>query len=280
MIGIDWGTTALRGYLIENDQLVEHRELPYGVLKVPKDGFKDIFDKLIDSWSGTVLLSGMVGSSKGWLNTPYVQTPFSLTSLQDHLIDFSHLTQRPSWLVPGVQQSNPADVMRGEELQSLGAACLNGKEHLILCGTHSKHVELEDGKLISFSTYMTGELYAILQTHSILAEPHHNDEDLFVEGVQASLKDENLLNQMFQIRAMRLNGSLNKATPYLSGLLIGTELKGLKKSKSCTVVGSKSLSKLYLLAIRTISPQTQVNLLSAEDASIKGYTKIFRSIHV
>ena len=280
MIGIDWGTTALRGYLIEHNQLVERRELPYGVLNVPQGGFKDIFDELIEGWSGPVLLSGMVGSSKGWLNTPYVQTPFSLAALQNHLIDFSELTQRQSWLIPGVEQLNPADVMRGEELQSLGAAHLNGSVHLILCGTHSKHVELEHGKLVSFSTYMTGELYGLLQKHSILAEPHQNDDNLFLKGVEASLNGNSLLNQMFQIRAERLNGSLASAPPYLSGLLIGTELKALKEPTCCTIVGSNALSKLYLLAMQTLSPQTKVNILSAEKASINGYAKIFRSLHV
>ena len=35
-------------------------------------------------------------------------------------------------------------------------------------GTHSKWVEVADGKIVDFSTYMTGEIFAALKGHTIL----------------------------------------------------------------------------------------------------------------
>ena len=280
MIGVDWGTTSLRGYLIEEEQLIAKRALPYGVLKVPNGDFKAVFDELTQGWSGTVLMSGMVGSSKGWINTPYIQAPLALSDLHKHLIELSHLTERPTWLVPGVQQLSPEDVMRGEELQALGATCSNGSELLILCGTHSKHVHLKDGRMLSFSTYMTGELYAILQSHSILSEEECTDDGAFLEGVEASQADGQLLNKLFQIRAKRLNKTLLSAPPYLSGLLIGSELKSVDQSNVCTIVGTKQLCKLYFDALQWLFPRAQIKLMTAEEASIKGLVHIARSMNV
>ena len=280
MIGIDWGTTGLRSYLIDNGQLVEKRTSTRGVLKLGNQSFREVFDEVTQGWDGTVYMSGMVGSSKGWLETPYIQTPTNLTNLSDHIIDTTSLTGRTSFIIPGLEQNQPADVMRGEEVQTLGAMHGTGSETFILCGTHSKHVHVVNGQLTEFTTFMTGEMYAVLQEHSILAESEVTDLKVFKAGVQFASSRANLLHQLFEIRARRLNGSLTAAPPFLSGLLIGHELQSLSDLTHCTVVGSKALTQLYSVAINVLYPNILVNQFLAEDASIKGYCTIYRNSYV
>ena len=76
--------------------------------------------------------------------------------------------------------------MRGEETQILGC----GVEGTIcLPGTHSKWVEVKNGRIERFSTAMTGEVYAVLKQHSILGrmmEEGTPDAGAFAEGVRRS----------------------------------------------------------------------------------------------
>ncbi len=280
MIAIDWGTTSLRAYLVDNGTVVSSRSTTQGILSLDTTEFRRVFDDITKDWIGDVYLSGMVGSSKGWLETPYCETPFSLPSLSEHLIDISYLTDRPAWIVPGVKQPSPVNMMRGEEVQTLGAITTQpDADCIILCGTHSKHVFVSKETLTQFDTFMTGELYSILQQHSILAGTEEWDESDFLLGVSDSASSLNLLQQLFTVRANTLSDAIRFPRAYLSGLLIGTELHNaalLKNARSCTIVGSKQLMRLYKLALSNSHPNIQLNLLPAEKATLTGLQIIQR----
>ena len=280
MIAIDWGTTSLRAYLVEDGIVVSSRSTEQGVLSLSLVDFKRVFDDITQDWAGDVYLSGMVGSSKGWIETPYCETPFPLPNLSDHLVDISQLTDRPTWIVPGVKQPSPVNMMRGEEVQTLGAITEQpGADCIILCGTHSKHVLVSELQLTRFDTFLTGELYSILQQHSILAGTEEWGEADFLLGVSNSASSMSLLQQLFTVRAKTLSEMIQFPRAYLSGLLIGTEIHNaalLQDARYCTIVGSKRLMALYELALSSSYPDMNLYLLPAEEATLTGLQIIHR----
>ena len=281
MIAIDWGTSSLRAYLLSAGKLCETRTTMQGILQVSGDAFQQVFSEITQGWDGDVYMAGMVGSSKGWLETPYCTAPFPLTDLGKHLVEVSHLAGRRAWIVPGIQQEQPPNVMRGEEVQILGSLQRFESDCIILCGTHSKHVQVEQGVLTRFETFMTGELYALLQKHSILAGTEDWDQDDFIWGLREGVRDARLLQQLFTVRAQTLNQSLRHPRAYLSGLLIGSELGAagiLREASSCIVVGSQRLTQLYQIALETLLPSIQINILSAEEATRNGLQYISESV--
>jgi 2-dehydro-3-deoxygalactonokinase len=145
-------------------------------------------------------------------------------------------------IVPGViQRSTLPNVMRGEETQVLGVlqnlAGEAGTDLLIgLPGSHSKWVEVADGCIAHFDTFMTGEIFAVLSEHSILGRTQQRgaafDGDAFDRGVQVALSVDGEigpLSTVFSARSLGLTGELSAAAQadYLSGLLIGHELSAL-----------------------------------------------------
>ena len=128
-----------------------------------------------------------------------------------------------AWQVPGLAP----DVMRGEEPQIFGALeAHDGTGLFILPGTHSKWARVADGRIVSFATYMTGEIFAVLRQHSILGRLMAADAmpDLnaaaFEAGAEVGLHHgDDLLHRLFEVRTLglfeRLSGA--DAPSYLSG---------------------------------------------------------------
>ena len=175
LVALDWGTSSLRAALLHDDgNVAEARSLPRGILTVPAGGFPQVFDEAVAPWrdipGALFLLGGMVGSRQGWLEAPYCPCPAG----------FADIAARLAWVEPGriaivpglnCAQGGVPDVMRGEETQVFGALDLLGMTDglFVLPGTHSKWVRVEGQRIESFSTFMTGEFYALLRQHSILA---------------------------------------------------------------------------------------------------------------
>ncbi|MGH6639408.1 MAG: 2-dehydro-3-deoxygalactonokinase, partial [Polaromonas sp.] len=174
LLAVDWGSSSLRGALIEADgRVLEERSFARGILTVVAGEFPAVFESCFGDWMapGTLcLISGMAGSQQGWREAPYCACPAG----------FDAIAARLEWLQPGriaivpgltVDRGGVPDVMRGEETQVFGALQLLGLDHarLVLPGTHSKWVTVADRRVTDFSTWMTGEFYALLRQHSMLA---------------------------------------------------------------------------------------------------------------
>ncbi|MEJ7588662.1 MAG: 2-dehydro-3-deoxygalactonokinase, partial [Ferruginibacter sp.] len=107
----------------------------------------------------------------------------------------------------------------------------------IFPGTHSKHLSVKNGMVTSITTYMTGELFDLLSSKSILSASVKKNErgdnsPFFIEGVIKGTGS-NLTNSIFHVRTNHL---FNKITSfenydYLSGLLIGHELKEIARDR-------------------------------------------------
>lgn len=247
LIGLDWGTSSLRAYLMgEGGSVMDTRSRPWGVRQLPAGGFEAALADIVAGWPALPLIAaGMVGSRGGWREAPYLPLPCGPRELGAALTRVARDAGQDLHIVSGLRHAGAADVMRGEETQIAGALALepslSDTAVLVLPGTHSKWVTLRDGAVVDFNTSMTGELFALLRSHSILGEgmqppatePDHaasqGERAAFRHGVQAILHSGNagLTSRLFSVRPMLLSGQLSAAAApaYLSGLLIGEEVR-------------------------------------------------------
>jgi len=270
LIAVDWGTSSLRAALLDaHGQVLEETAAPRGILTVAPDEFAPLLIATCARWESTAgtfhLLSGMVGSRQGWQEAAYCPCPCG----------FAEVAARLAWIapspglervaiVPGLshEADGVPDVMRGEETQVFGALALLGLQdaRLVLPGTHSKWVHARGGRVESFSTFMTGEFYALLRQHSILARtlpeadgPLH--EEAFLRGVQHARSSANLLHAAFSVRTLSLFERMPAAAlpSYLSGLVIGEELRTQSLEPGAApviVIGAPALTLRYEIALK------------------------------
>ena len=272
LIGLDWGTTACRAYLIGADGAVQARfaDGP-GILRVENGAFGPALRAMIDPWVAAygplpVLLSGMIGSRQGWVEVPYVACPAAADGLAAGLGRIVEPGLGPIAVVPGMTVTNGdmPDVMRGEETQILGALALSARADglFLLPGTHSKWVEVADRRIVAFRTFMTGEVFAALKDHTILGRLMREgpgDADGFARGLAdgASLGSAGaLLNRLFATRTYGLFDRLpdTALADYLSGLLIGAEIAAAmaRRHDAVTVIASPALVSRYAGALRRL----------------------------
>jgi 2-dehydro-3-deoxygalactonokinase len=262
MIAIDWGTSSLRAYRLDaQGSILESRASNQGILNVAPGQFPRILEHQISGWEeAPIVMSGMVGSRQGWVEVPYVQCPAGFDEIAAKLVNVSW-AKREGWIVPGLSCSDTAgvpDVMRGEETQILGCG-VDGT--LCLPGTHSKWVQVKNGRIERFSTAMTGEVYAVLKQHSILGrmmEEARPDAGTFAAGVRRSGEAGGLLHHLFGVRTRGLMGELNAAASasYLSGILIGHELRA-QDAKQFHLLGAAELTALYQQAAAVLGIETR-----------------------
>jgi len=284
-IAVDWGTTNRRAYLLDaTGHRTDEFEDAKGVLTVTDfpAAVAEIRERLGDR---PLLLAGMIGSNKGWVEAPYVPCPAGIDELAANL---TWAGEREA-IVPGVSYigQGRADVMRGEEVQLLGgvAAKLVAKEALVCHpGTHNKWALLRGGIIKTFGTVMTGELFSLLKDHSILAdllagpvEPN----DAFKRGVRSALENDLLPASLFGVRAGVLLGQTNKddAASYVSGLLVGTDVRiGLTwpMAVRIMVIGRPELTRLYAAAI--VEAGREAVELDGEQCFLAGIQEIAKRI--
>jgi 2-dehydro-3-deoxygalactonokinase len=270
LIGLDWGTSNLRAYLYDTQgRIVDTRHQQWGVRQLPDGGFPAAMRAITSGWPPCVTIAaGMVGSRQGWVEVPYVDVPVEITTIAQGLHRVDTHTRQAIWIVPGLRQREPANVMRGEETQIIGVLALQttrgSHAHLVLPGTHSKWVTTENHRVTAFQTFMTGEMYSLMLKHSILGAgiPEEQDQPfpntVFMRGVQRAKESDSkgAWSQLFSTRAMMLNGELasDDVAEFLSGLLIGEEFRVARSSGvydtnvQLCIIGDASLCHRYATA--------------------------------
>ena len=241
-----------------------------------------------------LLISGMASSSIGMMDLPYSQLPFHTSGegIEAQYFEPSTIVQHPVLLISGVQGED--DVMRGEETQLVGIvkdveeqSC---RQLYIFPGTHSKHIKVENKQVTGFRTYMTGEYFELLSKKSILSssivlqEPDTTNTKAFKQGV-AKAVETNLLHGSFSVRTNELYGKISKRDNFLflSGLLIGTELKELLKenAEKIYLCSSSGLKTWYETALQELGVKTQIFPGSLVDSAvIKGQLQIYNQLEV
>jgi 2-dehydro-3-deoxygalactonokinase len=260
-IAVDWGTTNRRAYLIDSTgKHTDEFEDAQGVLSVPDGGFPDAVAEIRRRLGDKpLLLAGMIGSNRGWKEAPYVPCPAGIDEVAAKLI----WAGDQEAIVPGVSYigDGRADVMRGEEVQLLGAveAGFIGPNALVCHpGTHNKWALLRRGNIHDFRTVMTGELFNLLKEHSILSDLLKGEvavNDAFRQAAHHAVFNEALPADLFTVRARVLLGQARKedAASWTSGLLIGSDVRiGLSTPAGAEihVIGRPELTRLYAAAIQ------------------------------
>jgi len=289
-IAIDWGTTHLRGWAMSGSGTVlAEASSAKGMGSLTPEGFEPALLELAGDWIDgptTVIACGMVGARQGWVEAAYTPVPAAPLG--------AGLTRAPVaqadltvWIIGGMSQTAPPDVMRGEETQIAGFLALNPGWDGVLClpGTHTKWVEVSAGEVVSFRTAMTGDLFAAISEHTVLkhsAQGGDWSEAAFDTAVAETLsRPEQLAMRLFGIRAAGLVGApdAGSARASLSGLLIGAELAASKPywlGQQIAVIGDGALSALY---VRALAAQgAPATMADAARATLAGLTAAWRNL--
>jgi 2-dehydro-3-deoxygalactonokinase len=302
-ISCDWGTSAFRIRLIDSDHLEVIAEVTTG------DGISNTYHRWVETHRPSeerlmfymnylqdqlhelkkqtglllhdipVIISGMASSTIGMIELPYKKLPFHVDGHDLHVRLFS---DGKLIIVSGACTEN--DVLRGEETMLIG--CLPEKSNttqlMIFPGTHSKHIEVKAGKAVRFQTYMTGEFFDLLSNRSILSNSvqkpsEAEDYQAFDEGVRYASKG-NLLHEVFAVRTNQVLNKMSRESNYsfLSGLLIGAELKDIRKSGASRIVliSGSNLKRQYLRALHSLVPDDHLEFRDADQALIRGHQLI------
>lgn len=306
-ISCDWGTTNLRLSIVEREdfKVIEHLNRQLGVktlfegyLKQKELSQKDFFSKFLsteldqfkhDIQGYPIVISGMASSSIGLQEMHYAEMPFSIDGAKLLHEKINLGSGRKGILVSGARDES--GVMRGEEVQAIGLGdhlVRTNAELLILPGSHSKHITFRGGQYTCLSTFMTGELFQILAEHSILSKSlrkirfSEKYATVFKQGLRKGINNE-MSTSLFTIRVDDLFSRREKESNYfyLSGLLIGEELRYLNNSeRKVCLAASGSLNKLYKIALGQVLPRHNFEVLdesAIQLATFKGQLKILRN---
>lgn len=263
---VDWGTSNLRVWVFDaENQLLDHVSSTQGMGALSPETFEPTLIELIDPYLGQgvspVICCGMVGARQGWAEAAYMQVPCSAPDAKKALRVKSKDPRVDVRILPGLCQNTPADVMRGEETQIAGYLAKDPNFFGTLClpGTHSKWTQISAEEIVSFRTFMTGELFALLSTQSVLRhalDTSEWSEDYYLEALNDAMSAPQQLSA--RLFALRADGLLHGLSPTavrsrLSGYLIGLELAGAKPywlGLDVVVIGDPKLTPLYTRALK------------------------------
>ncbi|WP_068311570.1 2-dehydro-3-deoxygalactonokinase [Polycladidibacter hongkongensis] len=292
-IAADWGTSNLRVWIVDQQgSVIAAHSSAKGMAALTRDEFEPALLELIEPYLSPerctpVLACGMVGAKQGWCEAPYTAAPCqpgSLTGAANPDLTDKRITVK---ILPGVKQNSPADVMRGEETQIAGFLRDMPEYHGSLClpGTHSKWVEVANGRIVSFATFMSGEMFALLGSHSVLRHAVEDgtwDRRAFVEAVGDSFTAPGATTRaLFSIRASSLlhGVSPTHARSRLSGLLLGVELHGAEhywRDQNVHLIGDPSLCENYQVALREVGKEA--GIVSGEALVLSGLRSAFKEL--
>lgn len=325
LICVDWGSSNLRAYLIDlQGKVLARLESDKGVLNVIAGHYADELADFLHPWlsfiSLPVVMAGMVGSAQGWQDAGYMACPSTLGDLARGLCKVTNCHAFDGYIVPGVKGLSSfaqVDVMRGEEVQIFGALLAqhtansspsaSSTQRVCLPGTHSKWAKVNvnhgqsplSASISQFSTYMTGEIFSVLNKYSILGKmfQHTSDADsfdaaAFDAGVKIAKADGSLLHKVFSARTNVLDKTLAAAgvQSYLSGMLIASEVFDMlgdnrtqttaipDHEQSITLVGAPALCALYQRVIAQTS--FNVRCVDAETASCLGVLNVAKAAEI
>ena len=273
-IAVDWGTSNVRAWAFnESERPFAQVSSARGMAKLEPGEFETALLELIDDWlaDGQILpvfACGMVGARQGWIEAPYSEVPCAPLSPASFISAPTTDNRIAVRIAGGLRQSDPPDVIRGEETQIAGLLAEQPGFNGVACmpGTHSKWVEISDGQVIKFKSFISGELFSLLQNHSVLKHSLTSeiiDRKTFENELDCLIgRSDTPLAAMFSLRAEDL---LFETPPEvlrakLSASLIAAEVRAAKPywtNRRVALIGERSLSKFYSLALNRLGVQTE-----------------------
>ena len=294
LIALDWGTTSLRAYQLGSvGEVIASRTEPWGIMRVPDRDFRATFERMTSAWRAQwpelrCIASGMIGSTAGWTDVPYCPCPAGVAELAECVVS---VQDGALHIVPGVAlYGDSPNMMRGEETEIVGVLELHPELEnsvLVLPGSHCKWARVKRGRIVDFTTFITGELFAALRDHSVLGRAASDSgqipdratvEAAFARGVLAARNaTAGIAPLLFSARSMVLARRVEAeaSLEYLSGLLIGDEIRsGLAGGGRPTgLAGDAVLCARYEAAFRLFG---ETRLTVYEDAAARGLWEIAR----
>lgn len=284
-IAVDWGTSRLRAWALSDEgRILASAESADGMGGLDRAGFEPALLSLAGGWlapgrATPVLICGMAGSRQGWIEAPYRAVPCAPVARDGLAVAPVRDARLAVRILPGLSQSAPPDVMRGEETQIAGVIARDPGFDGVVClpGTHSKWARVSAGEVVGFQSFMTGEVFALLAGQSVL---RHSlgatgwDEAAFAEAVLSALaRPEALAARLFAIRASELltGPAPGAARARLSGLLIGSELAAARPwwlGQRVAIVGSGAIAGPYRTALGLLGVTAEVQ--DGETAALAG----------
>ncbi len=269
-IAIDGGTTNTRVHLIISGVVTNTVKLNMGV-RINTNGtdkYKAELKKAISVILSSnnlaekdikrVICSGMITSDLGLLTLPHLTLPCGIEEIANatEVASFPEITSIPFVFVRGLKTDSTsfenADMMRGEEAELMGL-CEKLEENClyVLPGSHSKLIETDkDGKIVSFSTEMTGELIEAMSSHTIL----NGSIDLKSSSLDTSFLEkgflyakENGVNAaFFKVRTLKVlfGATDSEAYSFFMGIALSGEITNIiNSSAKKVVIGGKEVLK-------------------------------------
>lgn len=289
LVAVDWGSSQRRTFMLDDagTVLARHADAA-GVLTLEPGGAAQAFSALRAACGDTtILMAGMIGSDRGLVQVPYTCCPASMSNIIKGLV---WIDDRAA-ILPGVayRENMRCDVMRGEEVQILGALSANMLPHdALVCqpGTHNKWVTVEGGEIRGFRTAMSGEIFALLCGSGTLA-PQLKDPvefgQAFIDGVKLGLNGRGAIAEIFSVRAGLLLGELEReqSSSFLSGILIGDDIRAgvfeaMKPGDTVHVLGHGLLTTLFVKALGVAG--CNAKLIDSESAFLAGMISIQKAI--
>lgn len=268
IITIDTGTTNTRVKVWKNNMVISTGSVEAGVRNTAitgsktmlQQGVKEAIQLALRSAGVTkddislFLASGMITSNVGLFEVNHIYAPAGLKELSDNMVqaEIKEVIDKPIWFIPGVKNKifnididncDSMDIMRGEETETLGiidTLKLKGPAVLILPGSHSKFVSINDKNQISGCiTTIGGEMLSALTNNTILANSLKNSfadeihEEMILKGAYFSNKA-GLNRAGFLVRLLGLFAyyTVNEKANFLMGAVFGEDLIAIKNCDS------------------------------------------------
>lgn len=290
-IAVDWSRNTLRAWAMSGNAPKAFAQSENGTARLEGRDPEEVLLALIGSWAGLsdVIACGDISARGGWTELPCPPVP----CLPPVGAAVTVATRHPGLhlrLIPGVSQNRPADIMHGDETRIAGFLRIHPKFDGTLClpGAQSRWVQISAGEIVSFQSFLTGEMHQTLSRHSLLSPTLTGDAGAafdtaaFSEGVeQGRNHPEKLLARLSGLVAEDHADGLppSAARARLSGLLIGAELAGARPywlGAEIAVIADAPLAQLYITALRAQSAPaiaidreaaTLAGLIAARDAA-------------
>ena len=257
----DWGVSACRlwlhdGYGIvatQGGQGIKFTDDPARAFADMTAGWREEHGDL------PALLCGTVGANIGWQDASYVLAPAGAADIAHAGITVGNEVS----ILPGTRTEANSfglpDVMRSEDVQSLGWGRLHDNSDALLClpGSHTKWVTLGSARITDFATSFVGELFDVLVCHTILTRSRADDRGAnaaFMEGVEAGLAHPAPISGLFHIRARTAQNldSTSAARDRLSGYLVGADCAAMVRALGRApdaVIGDGAVADAYRKAL-------------------------------
>ena len=297
-ITIDGGTSSTRVNFLKNGEILDTVKLDIGARacignrKEYECKIKSAIDEIIlrNKASGVerILASGMITSEFGLCNLPHINAPAGINELHKAMYQtvISEVSDIPFVFMRGVKLDgkdiDDCDMMRGEETELIGimqekyGTCI-----YVFPGSHSKIIKTDrHGRIVSFSTTLTGEMIASLSQGTIL-------KDAVDLSVTKKIHGEYLMKgydytvsaginkALFKVRILKniFNCSNEEVYSFFMGIVLCQEILNIVNEDAETVVlgGKEQIKKAMALILKE---KTNKNIIELDEKTVDYSTSI------